>query len=269
MKRFIALFVLAFAVMYGIPHSVLAQTDSLKYYLEQGDSLLQANMFAEAYKAFDYYLKHAPTEDRQSVIYSQYLHKRSRAYAGVKSVTADIYKSAEAALKQGKQEEAHQLFDAYLQNCVVPDFQRTYPYTVALTQRALYLQGKGKMQEALELLYKAAQIRQNGEHMDFVHSAETFNYIAAAYAQQGQYDQAIEQCEKALEIYKTRFGKKNEKYATTLSNLASYYTSRNAPGDRQHALELGEEAINSLSKDNPAYAHVINNLAYHYSLSLD
>ena len=269
MKRVIPLFVLAFAVIYGIPHSAMAQTDSLKYYLEQGNSLLQANMFAEAYKAFDYYLKHAPTEDRQSEIYSQYLHKRSLAYAGVKSVTTDLYKRAEAALKQGKQEESYHLFDAYMQNCVVPDFQRTFPYTVALTQKALYLQGKGKMQEALDLLYKAAQIRQNGEYMDYVHSAETYNYIAAAYAQQGLYDQAIEQCEKALEIYRTRYGKKNEKYATTLSNLASYYISRNAFGDRQHALELDEEAINSLSKDNPAYAHVINNLAYHYSLSGD
>lgn len=269
MKRFIALLALGFAATCGVPFTAQAQTNSLKFYVEQGDSLLQSGLYAEAYKVYDYFLKNATTEDRQSAIYTTCQQKRSKAYVGIESVNKDLYKKAEALTKLGKFEEAYPLYESYLQNCVTPEFQRTYPYTVALKEKALYLQGKGKMQESLDLLYKSAQIREKADHIDFVHAAEIYNLIASAYSQQGQYDQAIEQCEKAVDLYAKRYGKKNENYATTLSNLASYYTSRNAPGDREHAVKLGEEAVNSLSKDNPAYAHVVNNLVLHYSLSGD
>ena len=269
MKFFIALYLLCLFVVCGIPHTTWAQEDKVKHCREQVDSLLQAGLYVKAYRALDYYLKHAPKEERHSEIYSQYQRKMNKAYAGVESVTKDLYKRAEAALKQEKQEDAHQLFDAYLENCIVPNSRKTYPYTVALTEKAKYLHRNGKVQEALSLLYMAAKIREDGEYIDNVHSAEIYNFIAEIYNQQGQYNQAIEQCEKALEIYSKRYGKKHENYATTLSNLASYYTSRNASGDRLHAVKLGEEALKFLSKKSPAYSHAINNLILYYSLSGD
>lgn len=269
MKRFFAWFVLGIVVTYLFPFTAYAQIDSVKHCREQADSLLQAGLYAEAYKMLDYYLKNAPVEERQSIIYTEFLQKRSRAYYGVESVIKDLYKKAETAMKLGKQEESYHFYDFYLQNCVIPDLKKSYPYTVALTQKALFLQGKGEMGEALSLLNQAANIRQNGEHIDYVHSAETYNYIAAAYAQQGQYNQAIEQCEKALEIYKKRYGKKHKDYITTLNNLAGYYTLRNAPGDCQHAGELRKDLETGSSKDNLSSSQAISDIVAYYSLSDD
>ena len=269
MKRFIVFLVLSLVIIFDRSFTMLAQMDNVQFSYEQVDSLLKDGKYAEAYKVLDHYLKNATTEERQSVIYAQYLQKRSRAYAGIETINQDLFKKAETALRQGKQDEACQLYESYLQNCVAQDLQNTYPYSGALTQKALFLQRKGKIQDALVLFNQVVQIRQNGNHMDYVHSAETYNYIAAAYGQQGQYDQAIEYCKTALDIYSKRYGKKHEDYATTLSNLAGYYMTRNAPGDRQHAVELGEEAVSILSKSNPAYTLAINNLVLYYSLSGD
>jgi len=230
--------------------------------------LLHEGMYAEAYLALDKYLKSAPISERQTTLYPQIQKQRNQAFLGLESQIKELYKSAEAALKRNPQ-EAYPLYDQYLRLCVTPDLRNTYSYSVALTQKALHLQGLGNIKEALDTLNRVVDIRTHGEYIDFVHSAETYNLIAAIYNQQGNYNAAIEQCEKALEIYGKRYGKKNEQYAVTLSNLASYYTSRNAPGDRRHAVLLGEEAVESLPKNSPAYAHAMNNLVVYYSLSGD
>lgn len=266
MKRLITLSVLVLAITYIEPYTLLAQTDSIWYYREQGDILLKDGKYAEAYKALDYCLKNAAYEKYHTETYAQYWQKRSKAYAGIEATLKSLHKKAETALRQGRQDEAYQLCESYLQNCIVPELQNTYPYTFALTQKALFLQRNGKIQEAIDLLNQAVLIRKHGENIDYVHTAETYNYIAAAYGQQGQYNQAIEYCKVALDIYGKCYGKKHEDYATTLCNLSGYYISRNADGDRKYAVELGEEAVNSLARNNPAYALAINNLVFCYSI---
>lgn len=271
MRSLILLFVVTLAAAFGKPSVLQAQTDSVSLCRTQGPSLLEAKQYAAAYCALDYYLKNAPREDRQTEVFAQYMKLRSQAFTGVQSELKELYKKIEAARKQGNDEEAAQLSDLYIQNCVAEAFrqQEPYPYSVALTCKALWLRKQGKTQEALPLLNQAVQVRLTSEHLDKVHAAETYNHIANAYHQLGQFDQAIEQCEKAREIYLERYGKKHENYATTLVNLAGYYISRNAPGDRQHAVELGEEAVKALPKNHPAYALAINSLVVYYSMSGD
>ena len=250
----------------SLPICAQDKTHDPEYYRERGLALLQNGEYADAYLSLDYYLKHAPVAVRQSTLYAQLQQQRSRAYASLENSLKSIYSSAESALKHNKP-EAGTLFDQYLAGCVTPALQKTYKYSVALTQKALSLQRSGNIQAALDSLNRVIDIRTHGEYIDYVHAAETYNLIAAIHNQQGHYDEAIKQGEKALDIYDRRYGKKHEQYAITLSNLASYYTSRNAPGDRQHAVALGEEAIRSLPKKSPAYAHAINNLIVYYSFS--
>ena len=233
------------------------------------DSLIKNKEYAKAVQALDYYLENAPIEDRQADTYGYYRKRRNSAMADLQVQLRNIFKDGSSAIKRGDQQSAYILFNQYLENCISPDLRRDHSYTVALTQRGLQLQSQGKIREALDIFNQVVQLREHGEYMDFVHAAETYNLIAAAHNQLGEYNKAIEYGEKAVDIYKKRYGKNHEHYATSLSNLASYYTSRNAPGDRQHAVELGEEALRCIPDDNPAFAHAMLNLVVFYSSSGD
>ena len=269
MKRILAL--LAFCILTAQSFQLLAQNPVEKAVQcrVMADSLIKIRQYAKALQALDYYLENAPIDDRHAVTYGDYRKKRNATFSDLQAQLRDIFRDANNALRKGNQQQAYALFNEYLQNCVTPDLRKDHSYTVALTHRGLQLQSQGKIRDALDIFNQVVQLRLHGEHMDFVHSAETYNLIAAAYSQLGEYNQAIENGEKAVDIYKRRYGKNHEHYATSLSNLASYYTSRNAPGDRQHAVELGEEALRCIPDDNPAFAHAMLNLVVFYSNSGD
>lgn len=269
MKRILAFLSLCFLAAPSILLTAQSPVEKAVQYRFMADSLIKSRQYAQAIQALDYYLEHAPQDDRYTNTYGDYRKKRNTAISNLQTQLRNIYRDAHSALKHGDQQSAYALFNEYLQNCITPDLRKDHSYTVALTHRGLQLQSQGKIREALDIFDKVVQLRLHGEHMDFVHSAETYNLIAAAHNQLGEYNQAIENGEKAVEIYRKRYGKNHEHYATSLSNLASYYTSRNAPGDRQHAVELGEEALRCIPDDNPAFAHAKLNLVVFYSNSGD
>ncbi len=269
MKRFLAF--LTFCVIAAQSFQLAAQspTEKAVQCRIMADSLIKIKQYAKALEALEYYLENAPLDDRYAVTYGDYRKKRNATISDLQVQLRNIFKDASSAAKHGDQQTAYELYNKYLQNCVTPDLRKDHSYTVALTYRGLQLQSQGKIRDALDVFNQVAQLRLHGEYMDFVHAAETYNLIAAAHSQLGEYNQAIENGEKAVEIYRKRYGKNHEHYATSLSNLASYYTSRNAPGDREHAVELGEEALRCIPDDNPAFAHAMLNLVVFYSNSGD
>lgn len=61
------------------------------------------------------------------------------------------------------------------------------------------------------------------------------------------------------------YGEKNKYYAVTLSNMASFLSSRGDEGDFQRAVKLGEEAIKHIPKGSVNYANALNSLVVYYA----
>ncbi len=76
----------------------------------------------------------------------------------------------------------------------------------------------------------------------------------------------MKSCQQALEIRKEVLGEKHPDYATSLNNLAIYYSDL---GDYSKAIELGKQALEVnrevLGEKHPDYATSLNNLANYYS----
>lgn len=242
--------------------SVLAKRDlGLAYMLQQ--------RYVKAYKCLKFYLKYAPDEEKVKKEYNQVAKIYRETQEKIREQSERCFKDAETAVKKGQKATADSLYQAYLQLCVLEGSQETFSYTVALSHYAMWLQRKGQTDESLKILNKVLQIRQTSQYIDRVHSGETLNLIASVQNQQGNYNEAIETCTRAANLYKERYGKENSYYGTTLGNLANYYISRNEPGDLQHALELGEMAVKILPQNDPAYAQAVNNLAVYYTMADD
>ena len=243
--------------------------DSVAYCYDAGFQYLKNRQYAEACRAFDYYLKNVSPEEKNTGRYE----KAKNAYYGAKGDVAGelsrCYEEAATASRKGDQTRSAEAFQRYLSLCVTEESRQTHEYTVALTHYALSLQRKGKLDEALLQFKRAEEVRRTAPNLNRSHVAETLNLIAALENQRGNYDEAIAKCNEALEIYEKYLGKKHDHYGVTLSNLAGYYATRNAPGDRAHAVELGEQAVQILSKSSMAYAQAMNNLVLYYSLSGD
>lgn len=245
------------------------ETDSVAYYHDLGYKYLKERQYVEAYKAFQCYLTNVPSKEKNTVRYEN----ARRSFYGAKSEVTDVlarcYEEAASASRKGQLAQAEQAFLRYLSMCVTEESRQTHEYTVALTQYALSLQRKGKLDEAMQQLKIAEEVRRTAPNLNRSHVSETLNFMASIENQRGRYDEAIAKCTEALEIYEKHLGKKHDHYGTTLSNLAGYYATRNAPGDRAFAVELGEQAVQILSKNSPAYAQAMNNLVLYYSLSGD
>ena len=259
---------LVFILFIGTSIGMSAQAD-LKLQHDLGYSYMQQDLYVESYNAFNYYLQNASDEER----YSETYKKASKAFHTVESniytKAEHCFSEAERAKKKGLQEKSDSLYHEYVRLCVTKESKETFNYTVALTEDALSLQRQGHFSEAIQQLRKVAEIRLTVPYMGRANAGESYNHIAAAEFQQGHYDEAIQACSEAADIYKTYYGPKNEFYGTTLSNLANYHISRNAPGDRQKAIEYGELAIKILPKSQIAYAHAMNNLVVYYTLAGD
>lgn len=259
-----------FAVLFPLCALLRAEgVDSVACCYDLGFQYLKERQYASAYKAFRYYLDNVSPDEKNTDRYE----KARRAFYGAKSEVAEelshCYEEAVSASRRGEQTRAEQTFQRYLSMCVTEESRQTHEYTVALTHYAVALQRKGKLDEAMLQLKRAEEVRRTAAYMNRSHVAETLNHMAAIENQRGRYDEAIAKCTEALEIYEKYLGKKHDHYGVTLSNLAGYYTTRNAPGDRAHAVELGEQAVQILSRNSPAYAQAMNNLVLYYSLSGD
>lgn len=243
--------------------------DSVARCFDIGFQYLKSRQYSEAYKAFEYYLKNVSSDEKNTERYE----KARTAYYGARSEVAGelfrCYEDAAGASRRGDPVRTEEMFRKYLSMCVTEESRQTHEYTVALTQVAVFLQRKGKLDEAMLMLKQAEEVRRTAPNLNRSHVAETLNLMASLENQRGNYDEAIAKCNEALKTYEKYLGKKHDHYGVTLSNLAGYYATRNAPGDRAFAVELGEQAVQVLSKSSPAYAQALNNLVLYYSLSGD
>ena len=262
--------VVAFVIALCMSMELNAQSaDSVLVCYDLGFQYMQERRYADAYSAFQYYMQNVSQDEKNT---DKYEKARVRFYEAKNKVPVELsncYEQAVLAQKKNQMAQADELFRQYVEKCVTPESQQTHEYTVALTQYAQYLKRMGKLDDAMNLLHRAAEVRRTTAYMNRSHVAETLNLMASIENQRGHYDEAIALCTEALGVYEKFLGKKHDHYGTTLSNLAGYYATRNAPGDRTRAVEMGEEAVQVLPKNSPAYAQAMNNLVLYYSLSGD
>jgi tetratricopeptide (TPR) repeat protein len=135
----------------------------------------------------------------------------------------------------------------------------------ALNTRAVGLYQQGRVQEALPLARRAAEIRRKllGEnHADY---ATSLNNVAVFYKQLGNYAAARPLYERARDLRRRVLTENHPAYATSLHNLAALYE---ATGDCRRALPLAERARDLrkrlLTENHPEYADSLNSLAVLY-----
>lgn len=96
-------------------------------------------------------------------------------------------------------------------------------------------------------------------------SGQLFNNLGIIYIEQGEYDKALEQYEKAIDIYRRMFGTNHLLTAKTYNNISGVYRSQ---GNYKKALEFLMKAINiyrqEFGTDNPSLATTYNNIGLVY-----
>lgn len=242
-------------------------SDSIVSMRIRGQELVEKENYSEAFPLLYTYIHATPHPEKGSIDYSQaqklYLSLRGRMAAVLKK----IYDKATKFQARHMLHESDSLYNEYLKISLTPEFQNTYEYSVALTQRAMGLQKEGKIEDAIQTLKRVIEIRQALPDINRGHVGDALNFMASFEYQRGNYDKAIQICTDALAIYKSVYGEKHTCYGTTLNNLGSYYASRNLPGDRKKAVECGEKAVRILPKGKAAYAQALNSLVVYYSLT--
>lgn len=263
--RLLALFVLVCGAM-----AVRAQNaDSAIVARARGLHYMSQQHYSQAYIAFKYYLDNIPEEECYTETHTEIMKKLHQANKHMKVQAADCYESARKAQQRGESRKADSLFQVYLDMCVTQEMRLTHATSTALQSLAMTRQRQGQMDECLQLLDSAIAIRRVATDTRKVNVAETLNLKAAVLYQMGRFDEALAMGTEAAEVYRNYYGKKDPNYASTLSNLSKYYISRNAPGDRQRALKLGEESLNILPKKSEAYSQVLIDLVLNYSITGD
>lgn len=222
--------------------------------------------YVEAYKAFEKYFATLPKEQSYTERYMNDSKVYHKTIAKLNALREHVFEEAERMVRKGQSAKADSLYCIYLTLCVTKESRETYDYTTALTQDALVKHREGRTDECLRQLQRVVELRDSIPNISRSHTGETQNLIATIECQRGHYDEAIAACQKEAEIFLKYYGKKNEYYGTALANMATYYISRNAPGDRLLAIELGERAIKILPRSNVAYVNAINNLVVSYSV---
>ena len=129
---------------------------------------------------------------------------------------------------------------------------------------AMILIDQGKYPEALELLEELLptyQMLGNGddENEDV---AGTYNNMGRVYDKQGQYENALEQYSKSLQIELAKLGPNHPDVATTYNDMAVVYESQ---GQYEKALELYSKDLEirlaKLGPEHPSVATTYNNMA--------
>lgn len=225
--------------------------------------------FCTAYRELEAYINKVPASEKGSAQYIQARHHLFSALHAMPDQLDKWYQQAAKALNKHDTRQADSLFQIYLANCTSSESRHTDQYTQVLVHHAMALQRKGQIQACIGQLKQAIDIRRNTPAIDKAQVAEAQNLLASVYHQNGEYAEAIATGEEALNIYQDKYGKRHHYYGTTLTNLASYYASRDSTGDIQQAIRLAEQAEKSLDKGTPEYAQALNSLVVFYSQTGD
>lgn len=124
---------------------------------------------------------------------------------------------------------------------------------------------KGNFKSALEygILVMESRKKILGDHPDY---AESLNDVGVLYCLLGNYKEAAEVVNLALEIYKKTLGEENEKYINVLNTLINI---NQYMGNDLEAIRLGTIAIETHKKvygdDDPDYAILLGTVAKSYA----
>ena len=237
------------AIIYIIPVSLYAQSDSLDIWTEKGITAFKNNNYKEAIKYFEYCTKDYERQQLEDGKYGSYLSLLAFCNAKLGDYSKAVeYEAKATEIKKTKLGENHPDYAASLGN---------------LANGYFYL---GDYSKAVEYGTKAMEIRKTilGEnHPDY---AASLNILANGYFYLGDYSKAVEYGTKAMEIRKTILGENHPDYAASLNDLANYYSDL---GDYSKAVEYGTKAMEidktTLGENHPDYAVSLNNLALYYS----
>ena len=69
------------------------------------------------------------------------------------------------------------------------------------------------------------------------------NNIADHYYHLGDYNKAVEYATKAMDVRKATLGEKHPDYATSLNNLACYYSDLCNGMDKHEALQMAQKSL--------------------------
>lgn len=94
---------------------------------------------------------------------------------------------------------------------------------------------KGKLDEAIQLYRESLELHE---------SAEAHTFLGWAYSMKGQYDQAIEECRRAIEI--------DPDYGNPYNDIGSYLIER---GELDDAIPWLEKATQAARYDNYCYPY--------------
>ena len=141
---------------------------------------------------------------------------------------------------------------------------------MALTNIAVLYNDCAEYDNALILLMKVKEIREQVLKIDHPDIAGTYNTIAVIYSRKGEYHKALKWHQQALDITKKMLGKEHPTTATIYHNIARVYVMQ---GDYDKAHELLQEAldisIKMRGKDHPNTAFIYSGIASVYTRQKD
>lgn len=182
----------------------------------------------------------------------------------------DVLSDAAAkAVKRGDYNTAETLYRNYVTLFRQQGRQRNYQYSEILAYLARRAMQTGKTDQAIKLQEEVIEVKASAPDCNFAQWASAISDLASFYSAKGDYTQAIETGQKALDMLGKKLGEKHHSYNIALANLAAYYAARGRQGDYETAVSLGETAVKNLKKGTPEYASTLNALVVYYSQTGD
>lgn len=180
-----------------------------------------------------------------------------------------ISDAASKAAKRGDYNTADTLYRNYVSLFRQQGIQKDYHYSEILAYLARRAMQTGKIDQAIILQEEVIEVKASAPDCNFTQWASAISDLASFYSAKGDYTQAIETGQKALDMLGKKMGEKHYSYNIALANLAAYYEARGRQGDYEAAVSLGEKAVKNLKKGTPEYASTLNALVVYYSQTGD
>lgn len=172
------------------------------------------------------------------------------------------YAASEKAASKNDWTEACRRAEEYMRLCESP--QTTFRYSKMLAYLARQAAQGGDYATAIRLGQQVVDLRRAAADCEERHVATALNEEAIYLSQTGDHDRAIELCDEAVSIFRRTVRSKDPQYAVIVTNMAAFLYSRDNPGDRRRAVEMGEDALRHIKGGTRDYANALNNLVVYY-----
>jgi len=199
---------------------------------------IEYNISISAMDFFDYCFPKIDFEDDKKDEIEQQIKKLYKDYDGIHNKAEIEYR---LNLYKDKIEEYLNIEDEKILN---PGDKKNEDYLLVAARDLYYFAGLyvkiSNFSKALELLYKALNIREQILGVEHVYASDIYNAIGYVYHSQEDYSKALEYLQKALKIQEKVVGNEHLDVATTYNNIGLAYISQ---GDYSKALEYLQKAL--------------------------